>query len=180
LIKHEKEMGLATETTSIELLAEQLVPGTGDHSLIPLCQRLIAALISEEDCSNGNEDLKYNDYGTDFELDGELEPNSLNHQSLVSFQFAGPTAFNGYRITGKAEHDEPDSNIVGILGTGMNSSFGLSPNGLHSDQPLMPNMACPEFQYDNMQINEKLLLEVRSVGIFPEPVVSLLLQLLLQ
>jgi hypothetical protein len=31
-----------------------------------------------------------------------------------------------------------------------------------------------------MQINEKLLLEVRSVGIFPEPVVSLLLQLLLQ
>ncbi|XP_062147927.1 uncharacterized protein LOC133856895 isoform X1 [Alnus glutinosa] len=170
LIKHEKEMGLATETSSIELLAEQLVPGTGDHSLIPLCQRLIAALISEEDCSNGNEDLKYNDYGTDFELDGELEPNNLNHQSLVSFQFAGPTAFNGYRITGKAEHDEPDSNIVGILGTGMNSSFGLSPNGLHSDQPLMPNMACSEFQYDNMQINEKLLLEVRSVGIFPEPV----------
>lgn len=168
LIEHEKEMGLATETTNIELLAEQLVSGTGDHSLIPLCQRLIAALISEEDCSNGNEDLKYNDYGTEFELDGELEPNSLNHQSLVSFQFAGPTAFNGYRITGRAEHDEPESNIVGILSTGMNSSFGLSPNGLHSDQPLMPNMACSEFQYDNMKINEKLLLEVRSVGIFPE------------
>jgi hypothetical protein len=169
-IEHEREMGPSTEARSIELLAEQLVTGTGDHSVIPLCQRLIAALISEEDCSNGNEDLKYNAYGTEFELDGEFESNSLNHQSLIGFQFAGPTAFNGYRITGKMEHDEPESDIVGILNSGMNSNFGHSPNGIHSDQPMMPSMAWSESQYDNMHINEKFLLEIRSIGIFPDPV----------
>ncbi|KAG7984023.1 hypothetical protein I3843_04G136200 [Carya illinoinensis] len=170
LIEHEIEMGLSTGTRSIELLAEQLVPHTGDHSLIPLCQRLIAALISEEDCKSVNEDLKYNEYGSEFELDGELESNNMNDQSFVSFQFVGPTDFNGFRITGKAEHDEPESNIVGILNTGMNSTFGHSPNGLHSDISLMSSMACSEFLYDNMRLNEKLLLEVQSIGIFPEPV----------
>lgn len=172
-------MGLSTGTRSIELLAEQLVPHTGDHSLIPLCQRLIAALISEEDCKSVNEDLKYNEYGSEFELDGELESNNMNDQSFVSFQFVGPTDFNGFRITGKAEHDEPESNIVGILNTGMNSTFGHSPNGLHSDISLMSSMACSEFLYDNMRLNEKLLLEVQSIGIFPEPVVSSLVQELL-
>lgn len=170
-IEHEREMEPATEARSIELLAEQLVPGTGDHSVIPLCQRLIAALISEEDCSNGIEDLKFSAY----EMDGDLESNSLNYQSLINFQFAGPTAFNGYRITGKMEHDEPESDMVGFLSTGMNSNFGHSPNGLHSDQTLMPSLGCSEYQYDNMHINEKLLLEIQSLSIFPEPVVSSLL-----
>ncbi|XP_050270171.1 uncharacterized protein LOC126714184 isoform X1 [Quercus robur] len=165
-IEHEREMEPATEARSIELLAEQLVPGIGDHSVIPLYQRLIAALISEEDCSNGIEDLKFSAY----EMDGDLESNSLNHQSLINFQFAGPTAFNGYRITGKMEHDEPESDMVGFLNTGMNSNFGHSPNGLHSDQTLMPSMGCSEYLYDNMHINEKLLLEIQSIGIFPEPV----------
>ncbi|KAG2718056.1 hypothetical protein I3843_03G200500 [Carya illinoinensis] len=169
LIEHEIDMGLPRCT---ELLAEDLVPGTGDHSVIPLCQRLIAALISEEDCNSGHENLKYDEYGTEFELDGELESNSLNDQSLLGFQFVGSTAFNGYTITGKVEPDEHESNIMGTINAGMHSSVGHSLNGLHLDQSMIPSMACSETQYDNMQINEKLLLEVRSIGIFPEPVVS--------
>ncbi|KAG2718054.1 hypothetical protein I3843_03G200500 [Carya illinoinensis] len=167
LIEHEIDMGLPRCT---ELLAEDLVPGTGDHSVIPLCQRLIAALISEEDCNSGHENLKYDEYGTEFELDGELESNSLNDQSLLGFQFVGSTAFNGYTITGKVEPDEHESNIMGTINAGMHSSVGHSLNGLHLDQSMIPSMACSETQYDNMQINEKLLLEVRSIGIFPEPV----------
>lgn len=167
-MEHEPEMEIATDKRSSKLLEDQLGPGPGDQSLIPLCQRLVAALISEEDCNRRYEDLKCNE----FEMDGELEANSLNDQSLLSFQFAGPTALVGYRITGKAEQDQPERNIVGILNMGMNSSFGHSPNGLHSDESLMPRMACSEFQYENLQINEKILLELQSIDIFPEPVVS--------
>lgn len=157
-----------------EFPLEQVVSGTGDAYVIPLCQRLIAALISEEDCGSGSEDLKVDAYGPEFDLDGELESNSLDHQSLVSFQDAGHAAFNGYRMTGKPENDEPETDMMSIPSKSMNSNFGHSMNCLLSDQALMPNRTCSEFQYGNMQLNEKLLLEIQSIGLYPEPVVGLI------
>lgn len=160
------------ERRSGEFPLEQVVSGTGDAYVIPLCQRLIAALISEEDCGNGSEDLKVDVYGPEFDLDGELESNSLDHQSLVSFQVARHAAFNGYRITGKPENDEPETDMISIPDKSMNSNFGRSVNGLLSDQALMPNRTLTEFQYADMQLNEKILLEIQSIGIYPEQVVG--------
>ncbi|KAM0969853.1 hypothetical protein FF1_018056 [Malus domestica] len=145
---------------------EQFVPGTGDHAAIPLCQRLLAALIAEEDSSSVNEDLTFDSYGVDFDLDAEVESNGLDYQSQDNIQFAGHTAFNGYRITGKPEYDEPG--VVGIPNKAINSDFDHSRNGFLSDPAVMPGLSCSEFQYGNMSFDEKLLLEVQSVGIFPE------------
>lgn len=164
------------ETRNIEYPMEQLILGTGDAHVIPICQRLIAALIPEEDYGSGSEDLKVEAYGTEFDLDGELESNSLDHQSLVSFQVAGHTTFNSYRITGKPEHDELETNILSIPNKSMNSNFGHSINGLILDQASMASRACSDFQYCNMQLNEKILLEIQSIGIYPETVVGLILQ----
>ncbi|KAH7519238.1 hypothetical protein FEM48_Zijuj08G0014700 [Ziziphus jujuba var. spinosa] len=158
------------ETRNIEYPIEQLVLGTGDAHVIPICQRLIAALISEEDYGSVSEDLKVDAYGPEFDLDGELESNNLDHHSLVSFQVAGHTTFNGYRITGKPENDERETNILSIPNKSMNSNFGHSKNGLISDQALMASRACSDFQYCNMQLNEKILLEIQSIGIYPETV----------
>lgn len=157
-----------------EFPLEQVVSGTGDAYVIPLCQRLIAALISEEDCGSGSEDLKVDAYGPEFDLDGELESNSLDHQSPVSFQVAGHASFNGYRLRGKPENEEPETDMMSIPNKTMNSNFGHSINCLLSDQALMPNRTCSEFRYSNMQLNEKLLLEIQSIGLYPEPVVGLI------
>ncbi|XP_050921100.1 uncharacterized protein LOC127138656 isoform X2 [Lathyrus oleraceus] len=61
---------------------EKLPPPKGDHKMVPLCQRLIAALISEEDRSGGNEDFKFDTFDTESEPDGELELNELQYNSL--------------------------------------------------------------------------------------------------
>ena len=157
-----------SESRNDEFLVEQLVSGTGDHSEIPLCQRLIAALISEEDYSSGNEDLMVDAYQPELDLDGELGSNSLDHQTLINFQFSGNTAFNGYRIIGQSEQNELETDMTGLPHKAMNLNLGHSLNGLVLDQSLMLNRTCSEFQYGNMPINEKLLLEIQSIGIFPE------------
>ncbi|KAJ0089479.1 hypothetical protein Patl1_13514 [Pistacia atlantica] len=172
LAEQEREVGL--ETGRGDLLMEQLVTGARDHASIPLYQRLIAALVMEEDYSSENEDLQIDAYGVGFELDGEMEPNLLDH--LLNFQ-SDHTGFNGYRITGKRNiDDEPEIDILGISNSGINSNFGQSLSGVLPDQALIPGMTFSEFQYDSMQMNEKLLLEARSVGIFPESLVGLFYQ----
>ncbi|KAK7265396.1 hypothetical protein RJT34_33016 [Clitoria ternatea] len=145
-----------------------------DHNVVPLCQRLMAALISEEDCSVGSEDIQFDAYDTEFEADGELELSGLDHRSGTNFQFACHSAYNGYRINGKSEHDEVESDVVGIPPTGLNSNFGNSVNGFLHDKSLMSSFTCSELQYDSLDINDKLLLELKSIGIAPEPVPEML------
>ncbi|XP_060961109.1 uncharacterized protein LOC133031642 isoform X1 [Cannabis sativa] len=157
-----------SESRNDEFLSEQLISGTGDHTEIPLCQRLIAALISEEDYSTGNEDLKVDEYQPELDLDGELGSNSLDHQSLLNFQFAGKAAFNGYRINVQSEHNELETDMADIPHKTMNSNLSHSLNGLLPDQAMIANRPCSEFQYGIMPLNEKLLLEIQSIGIFPE------------
>jgi hypothetical protein len=138
---------------------------------IPLSQLLLAALTSEEDCTLGNAELEFDAYGTDFELHEELESNCVNH--LDNFQFSGHVAFSGCKVSGKPDHDETDNDISGIPNMGIDSSFRNTINGVLSDHALVPGMACSKFQYDNMKIEEKLRLEVLSLGIFPESMVGL-------
>ncbi|KAI4344547.1 hypothetical protein L6164_011762 [Bauhinia variegata] len=169
LIGCESDIGPGVERND-GIIPEQLLPATGDHYVIPLCQRLISALISEEDWSSGFEDVKFNAYETEFEPDGELELNNLDYHSRASFQFAGRSAYNGYRIFGKPGQDDTESDIVGIPATEMNSNFGNSLSGMLHDKTLMASLSCSELQYDSLDINDKILLELQSIGISLESV----------
>lgn len=158
-------IGLVRPVRDMEFVTEA---ATVDIAKIPLCQRLIAALISEEeieDYSNsGYEDLSLDLYESGFEVQTDLKSNSLNHRLLGNFQIAGCTAFTGYRITAsRRAHDELSQDESDI------SNFGHSLNGLVSDEATMPSLACPEVEYDNMSMDERLYLEIQSIGIFPEP-----------
>ena len=42
----------------------------------------------------------------------------------------------------------------------------------HFQKDLMLSIACSEFQYKSMSLNERLLLEVQSIGIFSELVLD--------
>lgn len=160
---------IGCEPKSAEFRPEHLVPGAGDHVAIPLCQRLLAAVIPEEDFSSGNDDLAFDADGVEFDIDAEMESNGLSYQSQDNFQFAGHAAFNGFRITGRPEYDEPEGTHKTI-----SSNFSHSQNGFLSEQVSISGLACSESQYASMHINEKLLLEVNSIGIFPELEVGLL------
>ncbi|XP_028074315.1 uncharacterized protein LOC114276688 isoform X2 [Camellia sinensis] len=168
------------EPTNIELIPDHVVPATSKE--IPLCQRLVAALISEEGNEelfySGSEDLDFDVYGSGFELD-TLESNTLNHRLLGNFQLAGRAGFNGYRVTAderpfnELEHSVLDTDIMAIPENGIVSNFEYSQNGLLSDQAMAPDIACSEFQYGNMSLDERVLLEMQSVGLYLEPVPDL-------
>ncbi|OIV99747.1 hypothetical protein TanjilG_26085 [Lupinus angustifolius] len=154
---------------SAGIVPEQLQLSKGDHNVIPLCQRFIAALISEEDCSNGTEDFKFDVYDTVFEPEGDMEFSGFDNHLRANFQFACGSAYNSYRINGRPEHDVTESGIVGRPSTELNSSFGSSINCLLPDKALKSSWTCSELQFASLDINDKLLLELQSIGIAPEP-----------
>ncbi|CAN1185810.1 hypothetical protein LINPERPRIM_LOCUS38765 [Linum perenne] len=163
----EREVGCVTEANCFELHLGQSMPGTGNS---PLCQMLLAAIISEEDCRHVDEDNDLGAYSTGFELEGVLGFSGLDH--LDSFQTSTRAVYNEYKVTTKQEHDSPEINVLGVPKACTYSNSIHSANGGLSDPTPVP-LAASEFQYDYMHLNEKLLLEVQSIGIFPESVASM-------
>ncbi|KAK8654723.1 hypothetical protein V6N13_107325 [Hibiscus sabdariffa] len=165
LLEHERDGGIGAVASIYEIHSQQLLPDTRDNNVIPLCQRFLAALIPEEDIDGGDEDLPLDVYGTGFAMDGELGSNGLSH--IVNFQSTEHASFDDYRITGKPEHGDPEIYMLGNTGIN-NSNFSHSQNGSFANQSLC-GMACSEFEYESMKLNEKLILEAQSIGIFLEP-----------
>ncbi|KAJ4958721.1 hypothetical protein NE237_025832 [Protea cynaroides] len=181
-IECERDLVFTSEPKPDEYSSQQFFPGIKDHNVIPLSERLIAALISEEEyegsCSRRDEDLKFNIYGNSYQLDEELKSSSLSQTELGNFQTVARAASNGYRI--RATRGYPATMEHGDLGdvdvledptSGIVSWHSL--NGLQPDQALMPVKACTELRYEKMTMNERLLLELQSIGIFPERVPDL-------
>ncbi|XP_052199332.1 uncharacterized protein LOC127806225 isoform X3 [Diospyros lotus] len=164
--------GDSKETEKVELANKE----------IPLCQRLIAALISEE----GNEELYYSGseghevdvYRYGFELD-TVESNDLNHQSLGNLQHTECTGFNGYRITANERSNSElecsvlDTDMVVVPEKNTIPNVEYLQNGLLSGQAITPEITCSEFQYGNMSLDERVLLEMQSIGLYLEPVPDL-------
>ncbi|XP_039018587.1 uncharacterized protein LOC120149944 isoform X2 [Hibiscus syriacus] len=164
LLEDETDGRIGAVASVDEIHSQQLLLDTRENNVIPVCQRFLAALIPEEDNGRENEGLPFDIYGTEFKMDGESRSNGLSH--IVNFQSAGHASFDGYRISRKPEHD-PEIDVLGNTGIN-NSNFSHSQNDSFPDQP-MPGMVCSELQYESMKINEKLILEAQSIGIFLEP-----------
>lgn len=115
---------------------------------IPLCQRLLAALITED--GNSDEHNYINVYGSGFEFETDVESSPFNHRST----------FGGQRM---------NNHIMSIPDSGFDSSY----NGLLPDLAMTPGTTFSEYQYGNMSLNERLLVEIQSIGIYPELVPDL-------
>ena len=158
-----------TEVTPEPFLPETTTPGG-----TPLCQRLLAALISEEEndkptCS-GNDDFKFDVYESTFEFRIDAESEDFGHASLRNLELNGRDAFSVYGkySTPRSVNrrmSKPDSEIA----TGLDHSY----NGLLSDPTRL------EYHYGNMSMNERLLLEIQSIGLYPQLVVGTLFTSLL-
>lgn len=62
----------------------------------------------------------------------------------------------------------PDDNIMTVSDAGNDHMQ----NGLVAD--LISGTVCSEYQYNNMPINERLLLEIHSIGLYPDLLVCLI------
>ncbi|XP_010541085.1 PREDICTED: uncharacterized protein LOC104814635 isoform X2 [Tarenaya hassleriana] len=128
-----------------------------DSKAAPLYQRLLSALISE-DTSSITEDSELDGFGSVNDLDVESEFSGLNHLE-----------YNGYRTNEGLEHEESENDVSVLLHRGINNSVH-HPNGRFSDYS---SINFTDIQYVNLGIDEKIYLELQSIGISPEPMPSI-------
>ncbi|GAB4853764.1 hypothetical protein Ancab_017957 [Ancistrocladus abbreviatus] len=183
LAEHERDLVF---TPVLGTFQEKITLETRGPNGIPLCQTLIAALITEEDCDDArNEDIQVDNHAADFPLDEEWETGNLSSNGLIgSFPTVGRSNFNGFRITtvrsslneleGQMEPDL-DSRMAAIQKSSPISSLSHSFNGLIPEIQVMGHMASPESHYDDLSMDERIMMEIQSIGIFPEQGNSFLL-----
>ncbi|KAI3447171.1 hypothetical protein Pfo_003836 [Paulownia fortunei] len=162
------------DTRSVELSPERSASGAKTPNGISLYQRFIAALIPEEGnqelSCGGKEDLKCVVYGSPF----DMESDAFFSQMSQGCGLSGYPTSNGSSVNTneksfyELDHTMRDDNVVPIPEMG----HDRLQNGLLADQ-LMPGTACSEYQYHNMSMNERLLMEVHSIGIYPDLVSDL-------
>ncbi|XP_055810647.1 uncharacterized protein LOC129880582 [Solanum dulcamara] len=165
--------GQTNETESFDLTSEHVVSGKSKPEGISLYQRMMAALVPEELYCNGKEDLNSNVYRSGFEMEMDSESDTSCAQMLYNSDMSQYCASNGFRInTNGCSVDNLDyikaDNVTSALEVGDFSSYDQSDNGLLPEHRTLPGFVCSEYQYDEMSINERLLLEIHCIGIYPD------------
>ncbi|XP_060213626.1 uncharacterized protein LOC132640851 isoform X3 [Lycium barbarum] len=165
--------GQTNETESFDLTSEHVVSGKGKPKGISLYQRMMAAIVPDELYCNGKEDLNSNVYRSGFELEIDSESDTSCAQMLYSSDASQYCTSNGYRINANGcSIDNLDyikaDNVASALEVGNFSSYDQSQNGLLSEHRTMPGFVCSEYQYNEMSIDERLLLEIHYIGIYPD------------
>ncbi|CAA3008371.1 Hypothetical predicted protein [Olea europaea subsp. europaea] len=171
-----------SETKGVELSSKHLAPGASTPKEISLYQTLIAALIPEEGnqelCCSRNEDPRFDVYGSRFEMERDMETDTYCSPRSQNRDISRCSASNGYRINADGElfygldHTMPDHNGTSVPDMGILPIFNHLQNGLLPDQ-MMPGVECSEYQYNKMSIKERLLLEIHSIGLYPDLVPDL-------
>lgn len=117
-----------------------------------------------------------NVYGSAFDFETDVESNPFNHRSLQNYELGGHGTFGGHRINStlrscKESTRSPSNNHIISM---PDSDYDHSYNGLHSDPAMASGINFSEYQYGNMPLNERLLVEIQSIGLYPELVVGAL------
>ncbi|KAK9075749.1 hypothetical protein SSX86_004078 [Deinandra increscens subsp. villosa] len=125
---------------------------------ISLCQRLLAALISEED---NNDELNYNVYGPAFELETDVVRGSFSSSYRID---------STLRSCNEVAHSQSDNLVMSVVDSSIATGFDHCYSGLLSESEIIH---CSQYQYGNMSMDEKLLMEIHSLGLYPTRVPDL-------
>ncbi|XP_049405757.1 uncharacterized protein LOC125869233 isoform X2 [Solanum stenotomum] len=165
--------GQTNETQSFDHTSEHVASGKSKPESISLYQRMMAALVPEELYCNGKEDLNSNVYRSEFEMEMDSESDTSCAQMLYSSDTSQYCASNGFRIDANGcfidnlDYIKAD-NVTSTLEVGNFSSYDQSQNGLLREHRTVPGFVCSEYQYDEMSIHERLLLEIHCIGVYPD------------
>lgn len=176
-----KRAGDMYDTNRAELSPEDIASGTGMSSEVSFCQILLSALITEdvdeEHSGSGNDEMEFNIHESEFEPDGQIEASYYNNGPVQSFELSGRNGCNGYKTNScrsydEMEHDVADKNTLLRPDMWSSPGFNLSQNGFHPDHSVVPVFSCSDVQYNKMSFNERAVLEIQSIGLSDERVVS--------
>ncbi|KAM0953197.1 hypothetical protein DsansV1_C02g0021501 [Dioscorea sansibarensis] len=176
----ESQKQITSHIKQDEPLLEQLVRGSGTQSGISICQALLSAIIEEEEIekfyygSSKCEEYSYEDaYGVKHDIDTQLNPNGFHFPG--NFQTTEGT-HNGAKIHCWKYHDELLENNFENNNGLLEGNAGATPRHGNSLDEFFPNRSmtsCTDFEYNQMSINDRILLELSEIGLHPEPVPDL-------
>ncbi|XP_020276402.1 uncharacterized protein LOC109850747 isoform X1 [Asparagus officinalis] len=164
---HMRVIEPANQLKHDEPFLEDLVLGNGSQIGVSICQALLSAIIEEDEVesfsqrSNNEEGIYGNSCGVHFDIDAELKSKSLNLQSFGTFQSADRADLYSYKANaGWGYHDELRQDL---------GSNGFV-DELASNLAVISSPTCTEFQYNQMSVSDRILLELSEIGVYPEPV----------
>ncbi|KAI4379556.1 hypothetical protein MLD38_005836 [Melastoma candidum] len=146
--------------------------GTHDQEAVPLWQRLIAALIPEEEaeyCDTEHSVFMTDGQGSSFELDQPVDPNVPFYDSGTIHRHSDSFSSEDCLMSNIPDQQGHENDVIGLRELRIISDSDHPINGLLKNPELIPPR-CSEAQYDNMSIDERVLLEMHSISIFPEAV----------
>ncbi|XP_068644195.1 uncharacterized protein [Aristolochia californica] len=156
----------ACESATNEIGLEDSARNIGANDMIPLTMRLLAATIDIDEleelcCSNHQHDNQY-------KLDEGLS--TKHNTTLENSRTVGSTASNGYRLNASRRYcdelvldDLSQVDLISDAHVGVSPHYGSKENG-----PGAYFRVDDDVHYANMTLDEKILLELQSIGIFPE------------
>ncbi|KAI4380348.1 hypothetical protein MLD38_006547 [Melastoma candidum] len=147
--------------------------GSQDQEAVPLWQRLIAALIPEEEseyCDTDYGDLVVDGEGSGLDIDGQIKPDASVYKRATDHRYSDSYASHDYLMSGSTKQQAHDNDIADLRGSRITSSSNHPINGLLTNPVMMPSIGCSEAQYASMSLDERVLLEMQSISIFPEDV----------
>ncbi|XP_009603745.1 uncharacterized protein [Nicotiana tomentosiformis] len=166
--------GNINETQCLESTLDRMVSGKSKPKDISLYQRVMAALIPEDLYCSGNEDLSSDSYQSGFEMEMNSESDASCAQILYDSETSKYPASNRYMITASGgpfdnlEQVMAYNNVTSASDNGDFLNYDHSQKCLLPQQQTTPDFVCSEYQYNEMSIDEKLLLEIHCIGIYPQ------------
>ncbi|KAJ9551270.1 hypothetical protein OSB04_015315 [Centaurea solstitialis] len=163
-------------TGSSSECSEHLISGTFSGG-ISLCQRLLTALISEDNNNEytwcGNDDMKYDVYG--FEAEPDIESSAINLRSLQNYELGGSFSSSQrvdstLRSCNEVGHSQSDNHVMSMADSAVATGFDHYYNGQLTDPAIITS---PHYQYADMSMDERLLIEIHSLGLSPARVPDL-------
>ncbi|XP_064968569.1 uncharacterized protein LOC135614775 isoform X1 [Musa acuminata AAA Group] len=159
--------------------------------MVPLSQRLLSAFIVEDETENLDNDTQgetflqfssdYVHYDTkdhvidqaeDLNMDYDLESEYKNHKNSLGDGFMPSNNFRHLNIQNFMSGDEPLAENSAILNTD-NGSFSRYQQNSRNPMHIMYSTSPYECQFEDMPLDERILMELHSIGLFPETVPDL-------
>lgn len=165
--------GDTDETHSLESTLDHVVSVKSKHKDISLYQRVMAALIPEDLYCSGSEDLNSDSYQSGFEMEMNLESDTTCAQILYGSETSKYPTSNGYIINSSVGPFDNSEQVMECNNITSASDMGHflnydSQKCLLPHQQTLPGFVSSEYKYNEMSIDEKLLLEIHCIGIYPQ------------
>ncbi|MCL7035545.1 hypothetical protein MKW94_029911 [Papaver nudicaule] len=186
-------LGLINELQA-DSLCDEMQTDTKFEIVTPLYERVLSALITEDEVEEFDQSSERGDSSFYYAIDGSpcanehrFEPeieSTLDFRPQKSFMFDslscdGSTASNSFKSPSmrySSYSDElwegDDSSIHQEFGNITSYDQGIVDGSLHVHTNISA-IASVECRYEQMPVNEKVLLELQSIGLFPETVPDL-------